>query len=94
VRSTDKSFARLYKGGGFPKGGALWSRPQVRNTLGRAVRTSNYGNTARPSAPLPRSGQTALIRIFHQAKENEKQTAGRKARRFGLPDCQQGGPTR
>jgi len=36
ARSADKSFASLYKGCGIPKGGALWSRPQARNTPGRA----------------------------------------------------------
>jgi len=33
-----KSFASLFKGCGIPKGGALWSRPQARNTPGRAAR--------------------------------------------------------
>jgi len=37
ARSADKSFARLFKGGGIPKGGALWPRPQARNTPGRAA---------------------------------------------------------
>jgi len=31
-RSKIESFGRFLESGRFPKGGALWSRPQARNT--------------------------------------------------------------
>jgi len=73
ARSAEKSFARLFKGGGIPKGRALWPRPQARNTPGRAAKDR------KPDKPtISHKRQTTLITARPQrlCREACKQPAG------------------